>query len=57
MHADTTKYNRAQGPADRAICQLLAKEIDRALPDAENKSGTRIRSGSSTETPSSATAS
>lgn len=37
MHADTTKYNEAQAPADRAICQLLAKEIDRALPDAENK--------------------
>jgi hypothetical protein len=37
MHADTTKYNRAQAPADRAICQLLATEIDRALPDAENK--------------------
>ncbi|MEZ5320010.1 MAG: DUF1801 domain-containing protein [Vicinamibacterales bacterium] len=37
MHADTKKYNRAQAPADRAICQRLAEEIDRALPDAENK--------------------
>jgi hypothetical protein len=37
MHADTTKYNKAQAPTDKAICQLLAKEIDRALPDAENK--------------------
>lgn len=37
MHADTTNYNKAQVPADRAICQLLAEEIDRALPDAENK--------------------
>ena len=37
MHADITKYNKAQAPADRAICQLLAKEIGRVLPDAENK--------------------
>jgi hypothetical protein len=37
MHPDITKYNKAQVPADRAICQLLAKEIDRGLPDAENK--------------------
>ena len=33
MHTDTTKYNKAQTPGDRAICQLLAKEIDRALAD------------------------
>lgn len=37
MHADTKKYNTAQAPADRAICQLLADEINRALPEAENK--------------------
>ena len=37
MHADTRKYNTAQAPADRATCMLLATEIDRALPDAENK--------------------
>lgn len=37
MHADTEKYNAAQAPADRAICALLAKEIDRHLPEAENK--------------------
>jgi len=37
MHPDTRKYNAAQIPADRAICNLLATEIDRALPDAENK--------------------
>lgn len=37
MHADTKKYNKAQAPGDRAICQLLADEIDRALPEAENK--------------------
>jgi hypothetical protein len=37
MHTDTKKYNKAQGPDDRAICQLLADEIDLALPAAENK--------------------
>jgi len=37
MHADTKKYNSAQAPGDRAICQLLAQEIDRGLPEAENK--------------------
>lgn len=37
MHSDTTKYNEAQNPADRAICQLLAEQIGRRLPDAENK--------------------
>ena len=37
MQPDTKKYNEAQAPADRAICQILADEIDRVLPDAENK--------------------
>ena len=37
MHADTKRYNSAQAPADRAICKLLAEEIDRGLPDAENR--------------------
>jgi hypothetical protein len=37
MHADTKKYNAAQTPDDRAICQRLADEIDRGLPEAENK--------------------
>jgi hypothetical protein len=37
MHQDTSAYNEAQAPADRAICELLAREIDRALPEAENK--------------------
>ena len=37
MHADTRKYNASQAPADRAICQLLAEQIDRHLPGAENK--------------------
>lgn len=37
MHPDTRKYNSAQAPADRAICHLLAEEIEQALPEAENK--------------------
>jgi hypothetical protein len=37
MHPDTRKYNKTQAPKDRAICDLLAGEIDRNLPDAENK--------------------
>ncbi len=37
IHADTKAYNKKQSPADRAICALLAGEIDGALPDAENK--------------------
>jgi hypothetical protein len=37
MHTDTRKYNEAQAPKDREICQLLAKEIDHSLPEAENK--------------------
>jgi hypothetical protein len=37
MHPDTAKYNKALGAEDREICNLLAREIDRALPEAENK--------------------
>jgi len=37
MHPDTTRYNAAGTPADRQICQLLAEEIDRRLPEAENR--------------------
>lgn len=37
MHEDTDKYNQSQAPADRHICELLAKEIERSLPEAENK--------------------
>jgi hypothetical protein len=37
MHADTRRYNEAQTPGERAICRLLAREIDRHLPEAENK--------------------
>src|SRR5262249_36543077 len=37
VHPDAKKYNDAQAPSDRAICQLLAKQIDRSLPEAENR--------------------
>lgn len=37
MHPDTAAYNAALTPADRKIADLLAREIDRALPEAENK--------------------
>ena len=37
MHADTRQYNLAQAPTDRAICDLLAEQIDRAMPEADNK--------------------
>jgi hypothetical protein len=37
MHSDTRKYNEAQAPEEREICERLAGEIDRHLPEAENK--------------------
>ncbi|GJM08367.1 MAG: hypothetical protein DHS20C11_06430 [Lysobacteraceae bacterium] len=37
MHPDSENYNREQVPSDREICDLLAHEIDKGLPDAENK--------------------
>jgi hypothetical protein len=37
MHRDTAKYNASLGPQDREICNVLAREIDQALPEAENK--------------------
>jgi uncharacterized protein YdhG (YjbR/CyaY superfamily) len=37
MDSDTKKYNAAQAPIDRKICQLLAEQIDSNLPEAENK--------------------
>lgn len=37
MHADTEQFNEGQAPEDREICTLLAREIDRHLPEAENK--------------------
>jgi len=37
MHPDTVKYNKSLKTADREIADLLAREIDKGLPDAENK--------------------
>jgi len=37
MHSNTAEYNGLLAPADRAICDLLANEIDRGLPESENK--------------------
>lgn len=37
MHPDTLKYNEQQEPGHREVCDILASEIDRSLPDAENK--------------------
>ena len=37
MHPDIKSYNAAQEPGDEKICALLAKAIDRGLPDAESK--------------------
>ncbi|KAF1712140.1 hypothetical protein CSC70_00995 [Pseudoxanthomonas kalamensis DSM 18571] len=37
MHPDTSKYNESQAPEHGRVCDLLAGEIDRGLPGAENK--------------------
>ncbi|MCL4837774.1 MAG: DUF1801 domain-containing protein [Thermoanaerobaculia bacterium] len=37
MHPDTAKYNAALAAGEREIGDLLAGEIDRALPEAENR--------------------
>ncbi len=37
MHKDIRSYNKALSAADREICDTLAEEIDRALPEAESK--------------------
>ncbi len=37
MHKDIRSYNKALSAADRKICDTLAEEIDRALPEAESK--------------------
>jgi hypothetical protein len=36
-NVDTKTYNESQAPADREICDLLAREIDGNLPEAENR--------------------
>lgn len=37
MHPDTQRYNATLAPDDQKLCDLLAREIDRGLPEAENK--------------------
>jgi hypothetical protein len=37
IHADSKRYSDSLGDGDRQICELLAREIDLALPEAENK--------------------
>jgi hypothetical protein len=37
MHPDTVKYNNSLASEDQETCDLLAREIDRILPEAENK--------------------
>ena len=37
IHPDTTKYNAALDEASREVCDLLARQIDAVLPEAENK--------------------
>jgi Domain of unknown function (DU1801) len=37
MNPDTKKYNESLAPEDQEVAQLLAREIDKNLPEAENK--------------------
>src|ERR1700749_3137558 len=37
MNPETKSYNASQSAEDKKICDLLAKEMDRCLPEAENK--------------------
>ena len=37
MQPDTQAYNDVQSTSDKTICDLLAGEIDKALPEAENR--------------------
>jgi hypothetical protein len=37
MHPGTLKYNQSLAAEEQQICDLLAREIDRGLPEAENK--------------------
>jgi hypothetical protein len=37
MHSDIAKYNKSLAAGERRICDLLAKEIDKNLPEADNK--------------------
>ncbi len=37
MHTDIPSYNNAQVASDKAMCELLCKEITAELPEAESK--------------------
>ncbi|NWF88523.1 MAG: DUF1801 domain-containing protein [Ignavibacteriaceae bacterium] len=37
MNKDIKAYNNLQSTADKEICNVLAQEISRGLPEAENK--------------------
>lgn len=37
MNKDIKAYNAKQSPEDKKICNILAEEINRGLPEAENK--------------------
>ena len=37
MNKDIKAYNNKQVKADKEICNLLAEEINKQLPEAENK--------------------
>ena len=37
MHPEIETYNARQGPQHQAVCDMLAREIDRNLPHAECK--------------------
>lgn len=37
MHAEILKYNLRQGAGHKQVCDVLAREIDKALVNADNK--------------------
>ena len=37
MPPEISQYNEAQQPELKAVCELLAEQIDNALPDADSK--------------------
>lgn len=37
MKKEVLEYNKAQQPGEKKICSLLAAEINKGLPEAENK--------------------
>ena len=37
MNKDIQAYNKSQAAEDKAICEMLAEEIEKGLPEAENK--------------------